>query len=777
MSARRGYAMGIVLMVLALLGIGMLLLAQTLTASIDQTRRGYAEQRLTYACDSAARVAGAVAESVMLGDTEATSAGAMNAVCGVVGPCVGSLVDTTCAAGCDYRLTGADTSTGPGGVMVPETVLERFSLGVFSSAVPTTVRTGGFRGMLSLRQRMSISLAGRGTKNGALCRAKNSFTLQSVSPLQLMLTSMVPVDWVAPVSRSPAAAADLRRAGPSAYVDGRFGADNVELTRVITTGGTAGSATVWSGQGAIYEGIGTSTRATRIAPADALRLPVAPLNNVGNQARWILDPVYADDPARVKQLKLSMQADIRIIDGLWFVRPPESDLVTPQWPGILVWSDHPGTNVAASATLRAIIGNRNIGQGDRVGAASSSPKRYSYYELDSSGHLSTDNPENRNNVVSYGSLRLHANKSDRSPGARTLLCNGTPTLPSTSPLAYFNCAAGKEALGLVDATRSGFRDTDAGADMLPINLDVAGLVRALRDKSAGELGSFFCGAAGNLDDRTDIPAAGCRRFNGIIWIGSTWSGRPTSSAASQTAIVPAQGDRNSGTFSVPLPPSMTINRLYTHALCGNAPSTTYFDTSSTFPYVPCTDSSWAGGIGAINAVRLFHLNDLRSFLNSFRSGTKGLTIASHLPLYVVGDVNTVGPAIIRKRSVLLAGDRVTFLSEAANDADMPWGAAAVVAQGKASRVRASVATTTSLGQQAEHAFRVLEPLDAGLTVFGSLWVLGRPAHHAGPMSTALTSSAPPLSWSFDPFLEDPLASAPGTPRLVIGVHDRWLDAR
>ena len=341
--------MGIVLVVLALLGIGMLLLAQVLTASIEQTRRSYAEQRLTYACDAAARVSGAVAESVMLGDTEASSAAAMNAVCGVVGPCTGTLVDPTCAAGCDYRVVGADVSTGPAGVMVPDTVLERFSLGVLSSAAPSTVRTGGFRGMLSLRQRLSISVAGKGTKNGALCRARNSFTLQSVSPLQLMLTSMVEVDWTAPLLRQPASGADLRRAGPSAYVDGNFGADNVALTRVITTGSAAGTATVWSGQGASFDSLGSAPRASRIAPTEALHLPVAPLNNTGNQARWILDPVYSNDPARAKQLKLAMQADIRIIDGIWFVRPKDTDLVTPQWPGIMIWSDHPGANVSPGA--------------------------------------------------------------------------------------------------------------------------------------------------------------------------------------------------------------------------------------------------------------------------------------------------------------------------------------------------------------------------------------------------------------------------------------------
>ena len=775
---RRGYAMGIVLMVLGLLGIGMLLLAQTLTASVGQTRRAYAEQRLSYACDSAARVAGAVAESVMLGDTEASSAGAMNAVCGVVGPCVGALVDPTCAAGCDYRVGGGDPSAGPGGVMVPDTVLERFSLGVFSSAVPTTVRTGGFRGMLSLRQRLSLSLAGRGTKNNALCRGKNSFTLQSVSPLQLMLTSMVPTDWSSPVPRSPAAGADLRRAGPSAYVDGPLGADNVSLTRVISTASVTGSATVWSGVGAFFESLGGASRVTRVASGEALRLPVAPLTNTGNQARWILDPPYVNDPARVKQLKLSFQADIRIIDGIWFVRPKDTDLVTPQWPGIMVWSDHPGDNVVAGAPLKAIIGNRFVGQKDRIDAALTSPNRYSFYENDAANHMTTDDFESRENIVSYGTLRLHGNETDRSPGAMSTLCTGTPG-PSSSPLAYFNCASGKESIGLVDATRTGFKDLDAGENMLPINLDVAGLVRALRDKTPGELGSYFCGASDSgVANVADVPAAGCRKFNGILWIGSTWNGRPTSSATAAFAPVPSQGDATSGTSTFPAAASSSTNRLYTQALCGGSASTlSGFDAAKTFVHMPCNDSQWDGGIGAINAVRLFHLEDLRPFLASFRSGTRGLTIATHLPLYVVGDVNTKQLTDGRKRSVLLAADRVTFLSTTANDEHMPWGAAVVVPQGKAPTVRASVATTTSPGQQAEHAFRILEPFDGNLTIFGSLWILGRPAHHSGPMSTTTTASAPPLQWTFDPFLEDPTASAPGTPRLVIGVHDRWIDAR
>jgi hypothetical protein len=79
-------------------------------------------------------------------------------------------------------------------------------------------------------------------------------------------------------------------------------------------------------------------------------------------------------------------------------------------------------------------------------------------------------------------------------------------------------------LALLEATRTGFKDTHSHADtrfananppqddILPININLHALQEALADQTPGELGSYFC--------------EGClwERFNGTVWIGNTWRG-------------------------------------------------------------------------------------------------------------------------------------------------------------------------------------------------------------------------------------------------------------
>lgn len=79
-------------------------------------------------------------------------------------------------------------------------------------------------------------------------------------------------------------------------------------------------------------------------------------------------------------------------------------------------------------------------------------------------------------------------------------------------------------LALLEATRTGFKDTHSHADtrfananppqdeILPLNFNLHALQEALADQTPGELGSYFC--------------EGClwERFNGTVWIGNTWRG-------------------------------------------------------------------------------------------------------------------------------------------------------------------------------------------------------------------------------------------------------------
>lgn len=796
-----GYALAIVLGVLTLLGLSLLMLSQVLSAAVEETKRTYAEQRATYACDSAARVAGADAEAVMSADSEATSATAMAALCSDLGPCLGDLEDADCTESCDYRINGG-TGAGPRRIFAADVVAERFSLRVASGTGSSSIRTGAFRSLLALRQRMSLFVAARHDASGALCRANNSFTVVQVSPAQLMLTSMVPVDWLPRGSRDPSG--DLRLVGPSAYVDGPTRLESANLTRVVATGPISGGALAWSGAGNVFQGLASSARATTVPPADALKLPTAPAGNSGREARWLLDPVYADDDVAVANLKFAMSSDIRIIDGIWFIKPPSNDRTTPQWPGIMVWSDHPGSGVRPSAELERIIGSGiNIGQEDRSDIIAQ-PKRYSYYPYISTG-IEIQNLS-RNRIVSYGALRLHSDGVTRSPGAFSRLCVDVPGQPSGSLVSFARCGPTPQtaaATALIDATRSGFIDLDAGAgpsdgeNMLPLNFDVAAFIRAMRENRPGELGSFFCGTrpGGNPNDHSDRPPRGCRHFNGQVWIGSSWPDRPTSTASPQLALTPTQGGGGSVAGMPPVatrapPLNVTQNGIYAAPLCGENASFADLDSKHYFHVVPCTDPVWRTGVGAINAVRILNARDLRSFINSFRTGAKGLTIATHLPLYVLGDVNIEPVPATRNKSVLLAGDRVTFLTTSFDDFEHRWGnrtPLTALTPGPAMAVRASIATTVPTGSSAEDTLRFLEPITTSNSgpgsgsrrvpqLDGSLWLLGAPAHHSGAMANGRTRAVP-LSWNFDPFLIEPNAAPPGMPLMTLGVQDRWFDAR
>jgi hypothetical protein len=801
MRRTSGYALAIVLGVLTLLGLSLLLLSQVLSAAVEETKRSYAEQRATYACDSAARVAGADAEAVMSADSEATSATAMAALCSDLGPCLGDLEDADCTSSCDYRIN-TGTGAGPRRIFAADVVAERFSLRVASGTGSSSIRTGAFRSLLALRQRLSLSVAARHDASGALCRANNSFTVVQLSPAQLMLTSMVPVDWLPRGVRNPSG--DLRLVGPSAYVDGATRLESANLTRVVSTGAITGGALAWSGAGTIFESLATAGRAATIPAAEALKLPTAPASNIGREARWLLDPVYADDDVAVANLKFAMSSDIRIIDGIWFIKPPPNDRTIPQWPGIMIWSDHPGSGVRPSAELERIIGSGvNIGQEDRSDIIAT-PKRYSYYPYVNTG-IEIQNLS-RNRIVSYGAMRLHGDNTTRSPGAFSRLCVDVPGQPAGSLVSFARCGPTPQtaaATALVDASRSGFIDLDGGAgandgeNMLPLNFDVAAFIRAMRENRPGELGSFFCGTrpGGNPNDQSDRPTRGCRHFNGQVWIGSSWPGRPTSTASPQLALTPTQGDGAAVGAMPPVanrvaPLNVTQNSLYAAPLCGENATFTHLDSKRYFPVVACTDPVWSTGVGAINAVRIFNARDLRSFINSFRTGAKGFTIATHLPLYVVGDVNTEPVPAARNKSVLLAGDRVTFMTTTFDDAEHRWGnrvPIAALTPGPAMAIRASIATTVPPGGTAEDALRFLEPITTSNSgpgsgsrripqLDGSLWILGAPAHHSGAMANGRTRAVP-LSWSFDPFLIEPNAAPPGMPLMTLGVQDRWFDAR
>jgi hypothetical protein len=76
----------------------------------------------------------------------------------------------------------------------------------------------------------------------------------------------------------------------------------------------------------------------RLVPIAAAREHNAAVGSQPASMRFLVDPMLVNEPADVREQKFAFKADIRIIDGVWFVRDPAH----PELPGTAIWSDHPG---------------------------------------------------------------------------------------------------------------------------------------------------------------------------------------------------------------------------------------------------------------------------------------------------------------------------------------------------------------------------------------------------------------------------------------------------
>jgi hypothetical protein len=222
----------------------------------------------------------------------------------------------------------------------------------------------------------------------------------------------------------------------------------------------------------------------------------------GTNLRLLVDPVRSVDTPEIRRQKFAHQADIRVINGAWYLKNPDNE---NDWPGVIIWSDHGVRQQSADGEFVAAA--RNIGQKGPSGLASSAPvtwgtdrppQRFSYYGIqlgaptELSRNLGTaSSPLNRappmqTAVVSYGALFRDASDGQNAatwrPGLRTVVdgpneawceaipnsnpraaiidalavASGEPSAPCTNPPG--GLPAPTEAAALLAATRSGFRD-------------------------------------------------------------------------------------------------------------------------------------------------------------------------------------------------------------------------------------------------------------------------------------------------------------------------------
>ncbi len=77
--------------------------------------------------------------------------------------------------------------------------------------------------------------------------------------------------------------------------------------------------------------------------------------------RFLVEPTINGDPPGFARNKMSFKSQIRIIDGVWYLKDPgpNNDVAVDTddglWPGIPIWSDHPG-----EYTITAAIGREGV---------------------------------------------------------------------------------------------------------------------------------------------------------------------------------------------------------------------------------------------------------------------------------------------------------------------------------------------------------------------------------------------------------------------------------
>jgi hypothetical protein len=366
-------------------------------------------------------------------------------------------------------------------------------------------------------------------------------------------------------------------------------------------------------------------------------------------------------------------------------------------------------------------------------------------------------------------------------------------------------------------------------NVLPINFDVAQFIAAMLDGAKGELGNYFCG----VRDPTDT--APCRRFNGIIYITTTWPGslKGLATAGEQPERAPFQGSEV-GVSGVPLQPPGTFQnrrRWLPRQLCGakgleNLVTPTPLEGTGTggtsFPIIGCDPTAtspyqkvYVDGAGprtSVNAVRIINGRDLTPLLTPASSKVRlgslgGLTIVSSLPVYIYGDYNAVvgpvtDPAQVCPTSgtlpagcgfplTMIGGDRTTFVSRVGlcnssapgyNDSCARWGDSAspgIAAQTFYTGAFMSALSPTVPQENVETLFRVIQHWGSTsggkptLNVTGAMFATGRAYYQAEPQRGSLH---PQLEWKYQSALSA-LEQPPGSPRFVVGVTSRWRDLR
>jgi hypothetical protein len=476
------------------------------------------------------------------------------------------------------------------------------------------------------------------------------------------------------------------------------------------------------------------------------------LENVGS-LRYLVDPVAPGDDAAAQSNRLAALARIRIIDGVWYLNDGS-------WPGVPVWSDHPEGFVIQSAESpdeHTLIGGSNlqVGQQNLYPTGATVPGRYSYYGP------ATIAPSSGRPVVSYGSV----------------VRSGDRWTPGPDPLT-----AAKTGFGDVHVARQGH--TGDPGRVLPINIDLEALNAALDAPGDNELRDRLLAVAPTMD------------FSRIIiWVSSTWNGS-------------LKGLRDGDGRPDPRPRFTGC----TGTMCATAVDV----AQSPLPYAMCRNGAAAGEARSCQEAVDRRINAVRVMNGASDLGGRQITIATPLPLYVLGSMDRgtgteavapvgmpgLGQTVLSPSntpSLFFAADTVTLLSDHWNDDAATWSAPTLVTRTPAELllppiVNASILTGRYVMRSpsltpygGERALRFLERwpvanVSTSPIVTGSLHIGFRAVHHTaaacyGNASDVTCATAAPWRHYWSEALAAETVAPPGMPSFVLrGVGETVPDS-
>lgn len=837
----RGFSLPMVLLLMVILAAAATSAVLVASSSAKSTSTAINRRQAFYACDGIGRAAMIRAREYMRGDTTPTTAELQDAVCGGTSGCpdkqdfapTGFAVDTLslATAGLQTCSSNGDCASAScqGGFCVPVLPLPN----------------GPFRGMNARQTDLSIIIEATKTATSARCRVEENIALGEIGLFQFFFFAEGYTDLGIPPAMTINGRVHVNGDFCAWGAPGNLKIDTVTASSRILSGDNCPRYAVGSGSGQNYAILDAATAGTSntyrvigdtndatcttCSPApgsgawaqyatarwngnaqDAshgvpnLRLPVvgtAPVqdgrdvsgNPVDNSQslKMLLDPVRPGDSNSVLAQRYAAKADIVIVNGIWFRRSGGA-----AWPGEPIWSDHVGSYTPSCMSDEGAVlcaaGATPPDVGQSALYPGAKPARYSYYRHGASGQLEPDFAKRP--IVSYGAL------------VRT-----APFGPTDFRPAYWNDAQAEpplavaSALGVINGTRSGFRDfrVDAGLAganeedrILPMNFDIAAFTAALQDTDAGELGDL-------------VPD-----FNGIIYITNTWPGWDDNFSADDAADpVPAlwpEVDDAGATATPGLVAAVNAraNTRLPYNLCASSGSTNLLNDGPLAGPDPLTAPLCShASLTRPNALRI--INGATIDPTVF---PKGLAIASDQGVYIVGDLNsgsavfTGGTPLIVPvetsapfaswRPLMVGGDAVTLLSNNWNDFEADWGDPRTAAQ-RALRdpttttwafasISGSVETSLSASSGGLNNFpRFLENWSGSgqaTRILGSFVVGFRsvkqwqrfPQPFTGyGVNDQFAYTAPLRQWVYDTNFNMPSNQPPGTPSFFVQAVKTW----